>query len=291
MSAAVDVAVAGLGLLLIAGALRDVFRTLWRPSGEGRISGRLTRSVWRAAHRFGEQALDAAGPLTMVLVILVWAGLVVVGFALVYLPWLGGDGFVYGSGLDEGDRTVAVDALYVSAVVLSTLGFGDVVPSDGWLRLVTASEALIGFTLLTAGISWITQVQQALARRRSDARFLGALRRADAELRVDADRGLLEQVARDLARAHVDLRQSTTSYYFRERDPSGSLAVALPWCAELVRRGASAPDAETRAAAGVLEVALDDLAALLRSGFVRVSGDGREGVLTAYLHDHRHGRT
>lgn len=290
MTTAVTAAVAGLGAVLVAIALRDVFRTLWHPSGEGRLSGWSSRAVWRVAHRLGERGLDVAGPLTLVLVILAWAGLLIVGFGMVYLPWLVGDGFVYGSGLDEGDRAAVLDALYVSAVVLSTLGFGDVVPSDGWLRLVTASEALIGFTLLTAGISWITQVQQALARRRSHARFVVALRRADAETPVEVDRGLLEQIARDLAGAQVDLWQSATSYYFRERDPNGSLAVALPWCAELARRGRAAPDAPTRAAAAVLDVTLDDLAEMLRSRFVRAGAGERDEVLTAYLRDHRHER-
>ena len=238
--------------------------------------------------------MGIAGPAIMVIVIVAWAGLVIVGFAMVYLAGLRGGGFVYGSGLDPGDRSGVVDAVYVSAVVLSTLGFGDIVPSDGWLRLVTALEALIGFSLLTAGISWITQVQQVLARRRSCARFLLALRLADGDgegRRVEPTRALLEQAARDLAGTHVDLWQSTTSYYFRERDPDGSLAVALPWAAELARRGRVSEASDVRCGAAVLDIVIDDLAGLLRSEFVAVDGTGREDVLEAFLDAHRQSRS
>ena len=40
------------------------------------------------------------------------------------------------------------DYVYFSAVVYSTLGFGDVVPS-GMLKLFTGVEGLVGFGLIT----------------------------------------------------------------------------------------------------------------------------------------------
>ena len=288
MSEPVTVVLTVLGALLVAAALSDVFRTLWQPSGEGPLSRWTSATVWRASGRAPDRVLGAAGPLIMVVVIAAWASMVVVGFALVYLPWVADDGFVYGSGLDRADRAAAVDALYLSMVVLSTLGLGDIVPSDGWLRLVTASEALIGFSLLTAGISWISQVQQALVRRRSTARFLTALRRADGDARPEPGVALLEQLAHGLAEVQVDLSQSTMSYYFRERDPHASLATALPWAAELARRGRRSDDARVRQGAAVLDVAIDDLVGMLAERFVRGSAEDREAVLAAFRAAHRH---
>ncbi|GIG41088.1 potassium channel family protein [Cellulomonas phragmiteti] len=288
MNGALAAGCAVLGALVAGAALRDVFRTLWHPSGEGRLTRWVSRVVWRCARRCGGAVLDVAGPLVMVAVIVAWVGLVVLGFALVHLGWLGRDGYAYDAGLDADAGAPVVDALYLSAVVLSTLGFGDIVPTDGWLRLLTAGEALIGFTLLTAVITWVTQVQQALARRRSCARFLVALRRTDRErVAVVPGYGLLEQVARDLAGVQVDLQHSTTSYYFRERDPHASLAVALEGAAELAERGSHAPDPAVQGAAALLGTVVDDLCVALGTTFLRPHGTEREDVVAAYLADHR----
>lgn len=45
------------------------------------------------------------------------------------------------------------DAVYYSAMVYTTVGFGDVVP-QGPLRMVTATEALIGLSLITWSASF-----------------------------------------------------------------------------------------------------------------------------------------
>jgi Ion channel len=76
----------------------------------------------------------------------------------------------------EGGRLV--DALNVSLVTLTTLGFGDVTPTDAWLRLLAPIEALLGFGLLTASISWLLLIYPALSRRRSLAYEVALLRQA-----------------------------------------------------------------------------------------------------------------
>ena len=45
------------------------------------------------------------------------------------------------------------DAVYYSAMVYTTVGFGDMVPSGGF-RLITATEALIGLSLITWSASF-----------------------------------------------------------------------------------------------------------------------------------------
>ncbi len=47
----------------------------------------------------------------------------------------------------------AVDSVYYSAMVYTTVGFGDMVPSGG-LRLITATEALVGLSLITWSASF-----------------------------------------------------------------------------------------------------------------------------------------
>ena len=46
-----------------------------------------------------------------------------------------------------------LDAVYYSAMVYTTVGFGDMVPTGG-LRLITATEALVGLSLITWSASF-----------------------------------------------------------------------------------------------------------------------------------------
>jgi hypothetical protein len=55
-------------------------------------------------------------------------------------------------------------------VTLATLGYGDIVPTSDLLRVLVPLEALVGFALLTAALSWVISVYPALSRRRSLAR-------------------------------------------------------------------------------------------------------------------------
>jgi hypothetical protein len=69
------------GLLLIAGAGRDIFDALFHPEGRGALARRLARGVWGAFRRAGasRRALAAAGPLTLLVVIATWAALLALG--------------------------------------------------------------------------------------------------------------------------------------------------------------------------------------------------------------------
>lgn len=55
--------------------------------------------------------------------------------------------------LASGDVLSAFDSVYYSAMVYTTVGFGDMVPSGG-LRLITATEALVGLSLITWSASF-----------------------------------------------------------------------------------------------------------------------------------------
>lgn len=60
--------------------------------------------------------------------------------------------------------TTSFDTVYYSAMVYTTVGFGDMVPSGGF-RLITATEALIGLSLITWSASFtFFQMQAAFGR-------------------------------------------------------------------------------------------------------------------------------
>src|ERR687897_130283 len=118
-----------LGAVLVLVAVRDVFETLLHPHGHGVVSETLTRGVWRGSRvlvRGNHHVLSLAGPVAFITVIAVWGALVVLGFALIIWPHLP-EGFAISEGVTAADQESFVDALYISMVNLTSLGYGDIV--------------------------------------------------------------------------------------------------------------------------------------------------------------------
>ena len=175
----------------------------------------------------------------MVLVVLVWVALIVLGWTLIYWPHLG-DGFFISESLQQTTRGGLLDALYLSMVTLATLGFGDIVPTAEWLRIAVPLQAMLGFVLLTAVVTWVLQVYPALTRRRALAIRLSLLRRADAvrtlaEEDVPMAANLLEDLAGEVVQSRVDLTQYAETYYFRDGEESASLPANIAMAVELAR--------------------------------------------------------
>lgn len=279
------VVVTGAGIVLVLVALRDVFNTLLHPSGQGRISVMLTSLVWRVCRRLGARAVRLSGPAAMASVAAVWVGLIITGCAAVYWPHLE-SGFAYSTALAPTRRNDLVDAFYVSAVTLTTLGFGDVVPTAWWLRLAVPVEGLIGFALLTAGVSWILEVYPAVARRRAVALRVHGLRRTwTAELLGGMEPGAVAGILRDLAagidQICVDFVQYEVIYYFTDPHTSTSLAAMAPYALELTTAAQGSGSAQVRHAGGMLDVALAGLAEVLDSRYLHTGGATRT-ALAAY---------
>jgi voltage-gated potassium channel Kch len=165
--------VLGSGLILLM--LANVFHTLLYPHGSGPVSRTIMRGFWLLSRSLRGHASTVAAPLAMAAVIGAWAGLAVLGWALLYLPHLP-EGFVYAEGVPQ--RGDFAEAVYISMVTLSTVGYGEIVPGHPLLRLVAASQAVTGFGLLTATVSWIQQMYPALSRRRALAHELNLFREA-----------------------------------------------------------------------------------------------------------------
>ncbi len=171
-----------LGLGLILAVLRDVFHQLFHPGGYGHLSDMLMRGVWRvfqALSRKRPERLTLAGPTALIIVILSWVTLMTVGWTLVYRPYMP-ENFLFSTGLNPALHGGFVDALYVSFVTLATLGYGDITPTENLLRMLAPLQALIGFGLLTASITWVLSIYPALSRSRSLAQEISLIH--DAEL-------------------------------------------------------------------------------------------------------------
>ena len=90
---------AGVALIGLVG--RDAFDALFHAEGRGVFSRQITRAVWQTFRHVGarRERLSLAGPVAFVAVIATWAGLLVLGWALVFWPHMPGD-FRFDAGLD-----------------------------------------------------------------------------------------------------------------------------------------------------------------------------------------------
>jgi Ion channel len=281
--------VLGAGLILLM--LADVFHTLLYPHGSGPTGRAIMRGIWRLSKKLRGRASSVAAPLAMAAVIAAWAGLAAVGWALLYLPHLP-DGFVYGAGVPQ--RGDFAEALYVSLVTLSTVGFGEIVAAGPLLRLVAALQAVTGFGLLTATVSWILQTYPALNRRRALAHQLNLFREAAgpkgvAALEPGHAAGLLESMARNVASVSIDLLAFHESYYFGEVDQRGSLPATVAYAQQLASDAQESGNRELQFAGRMLHAALDGLADVLRGKFGH-AGTTSADVFDSYELHHRHRR-
>ncbi len=283
---------AGVALIGLVG--RDAFDALFHAEGRGVFSRQITRAVWQLFRHVGarRERLSLAGPVAFVSVIATWAGLLVLGWALVFWPHMPGS-FRFDAGVDAAGPDF-VNALNVSLVTLTTLGFGDVTPTSQALRLILPLEALLGFGLLSAIISWLVSIYPALSRRRSLAYEISLLRAAEAEdhvslddLTPDAVERLLAELTSRLVAVERDLVHFPISYYFSAGDPRFSLPVAAPYLLEVARRGMDETQPTiVRFRSGLLMQAIDDLA---RTTATRFHGSGAttpEDLLRGYGRDH-----
>lgn len=283
-----DWLITAVGAVLVLLALNDVFHTLWHPSGQGKVTKLVMETVWALSRR-GRTMRMLSGPVGMVLTVLTWAAMVIVGFASIYWAHMP-EAFSFAPGLEPQVRNDAVDALYLSLVAVSTLGLGDVVAEPGWLRLAVPLQALVGFALLTAAVSWVLQVYSALARRRSLAVQLTALRHAGLAEQlailhpVTAAQTLLA-TAEQLARVRVDLAQHSETYFFREEDDAVSLPACLAYARQLADGAARTEGAEVRLGGAVLGRTLSEFAALIAHQR-RLGTDDPAEALRRYAAEH-----
>jgi hypothetical protein len=163
---------AGATLLLLVAY--DVYSTVLHSSARyGPIGEGLNRAVWHVARKvaFGlgrrrrHKLLNAVGPALMPLLIITYIVLLTLAFALVYLPHVPANFTITGP---KGDAPW-LNAVYFSGCTLTTLGYGDIVPSTGGLRFTALVEAASGFALISLAITYLLAVNTALEHKRTVA--------------------------------------------------------------------------------------------------------------------------
>jgi voltage-gated potassium channel Kch len=290
----VDLVWTVLGVALIGIALRDIFDVLFHPLGRGMVARTVVRGVaWLAQKlpRGGTIGL-LAGPLSYVAVVATWATLLALGWALVFLPQLP-DGFNFDPALNPAEHTGFLDALYVSLVNLTSLGYGDISPATPLLRVLGPVETMFGLGLLTASISWLISIYGAISRRDSLAHEVHLAKETEERLGeklADADPALLEALlagfAEQLIRARRDVIHFPITHYFRTEDEERALAGLLPFLSSLAdEAGEEDRPHSLRVRATILQMAIDDFAETLRSR-LRMPGETTGDTLRHYQSEH-----
>ncbi|HEY0377565.1 MAG TPA: potassium channel family protein [Pyrinomonadaceae bacterium] len=237
---AVLVGVAGAVLCIIT--LWDVFETIILPrriSRRVRLARLYYRGAWLlvsgAARRtrpgkLRERYLGFFGPLSLLLLFVLWGACLVVSFALIH--WAIASRFHLGAAPNF--RT----DLYFSGTTFFTLGLGDIAPQTRAGRFATVLEAGTGFGFLAVVIGYLPVIYQAFSRREAnisllDARAGSPPSASEVLARHGRDRSLsaLGDWLRDWERWSAELLESHLSYpvlaYFRSQHENQSWLAAL----------------------------------------------------------------
>jgi hypothetical protein len=274
------------GLILIAAGLWDAFETIVLPrrvSRRLRIAGLFYRLTWLPYAAFAsrvhgetrrESYLSYYGPLSLLLLVGVWAGVIVLGFAL--LQWAGGLAGHATDGLGD----FGTD-LYFSGTTFFTLGLGDIVPQTGLARVLTVVEAGTGFAFLALLIGYLPIVYQMFARRETNVSLLdqraGSPPSAAELLRRNVDNGdvtVLIQLLHDWEIWVADLLETHLSYptlgYFRSQHENqswvGALALILDVSAYALACGAGRATRQAGFTFAMARHAVGDLSSIFVAG-------------------------
>jgi hypothetical protein len=228
-------------VIMICVILQDAFEAIVLPrrvSRRFRFTRRFYRITWlpwRAAarrirsYKRREVFLGYFGPLSLILLLCVWASGMFVAFAM--LQW------ALDSPLRMSDRTSGFGTyLYMSGTTFFTLGYGDITPAGKMGRALAVVEAGLGFGFLALTISYLPVIYQAFSRREANISLLdaraGSPPCAERLLRHHGGNAVaLEELFREWERWSADLMESHISYpvlcYYRSQHSNQSWLGAL----------------------------------------------------------------
>jgi hypothetical protein len=199
-----------------------------------RIFYRMTWRVWKAvvhpisASRLAESLLSIYGPLSLILLLSLWAFMLILGFGLVH----------WGAAtISEGQTSLATN-LYFSGTTFFTIGLGDVRPLSPFGRFLTVAEGGTGLGFLALIIGYLPGLNQSFSKREVnisllDARAGSPPTAAEMLYRHNDEYGMesIREILREWERWSAELLESHLSYpvlaYYRSQHDNQSWLAAL----------------------------------------------------------------
>jgi len=243
---------AGVAIFLIV--LWDAFEAIILPrrvTRKFRLARLFYRSTWKmwkvmtsltASRKTREALLGFYGPLSLLVLVGVWAVGLVLSFGLMQ----------YGAGsavVITGGHPGFLTDMYLSGTTFFTLGMGDVIPRSGLARALVVTEAGFGFGFLAAVIGYLPFIYGSFSKREVNISLLDSragtpptagelLLRHSYKYGQDA----LTQLLKDWELWSAELMESHLSYpvlaYFRSQHDNqswiASLTAILDTCALLI---------------------------------------------------------
>jgi hypothetical protein len=168
-----------IGVLVVFAVLLDAFETVVLPRRvrrQYRLTSWFYRRTWAPWRTLTthikspsqrESFLGYFGPLSLLVLLGLWAATLIFGFALLQ----------YGAGehVQQGNVPVTFGGLlYHSGETFFTLGYGDIVPTSPTARLLAVVEAGMGFGFLGTVVGYLPTIYAAFSRREVQISLLDA---------------------------------------------------------------------------------------------------------------------
>ncbi len=231
------------GVICLWVVLLDAFQTIILPrraSGRFRLTRIFYVVTWNPWAFFArrlrnvrkrETVFSYYGPLSLIVLLAVWAAVMAIGFGLLF--------YALGSPFHDASRKSGISSdLYVSGTTLFTLGLGDVTPQSPWARALVILEAGTGLGFLAVVMGYFPVLYSAFSRREVSIALLdaraGSPPTAAELLRRQSQQGAgqaLSVLLIEWERWSAELLESHISYpllcYFRSQHTNQSWLSAL----------------------------------------------------------------
>lgn len=247
-----DLGIGAAGAAIALAALLDLFVTVFNYDGFSFLANRLHGVLWKAMRTLARPLPSGARHTVLSLgsaamlpaTYMLWLGLLITGFAMMFYAGLRAHGFVSQAGRGIGT------AFYLSAGDITSLTFGDVTPRSGLMRALVVLETVIGLTTFTLALGYVVTTfdvlrtldgLHAIVRRHADdpAKPSSILARHFRGGQPTELPSVLESITEKLEDYDQGLRRYPVVYYFHTRRltrsiPSvfaslGRLAALLRW--------------------------------------------------------------
>jgi len=275
------------GILIILAVLLDAFETVVLPrrvQRHFRITAwfyRRTWVPWRRVMRMvqspsrRENLLGYYGPLSLILLLGLWAFGLILGFALLQ----------YGVGSHvqlSNEKITFGDLLYHSGETFFTLGYGDITPTSPISRALSVLEAGMGFGFLGTVIGYLPTIYSSFSQREvgislldaragsppTAAEFIGRFGNPPQQMVIDKILAEWERWAGELLESHISYAALS---FFRSQHINqswlGALTTILDACSLMIAGVEGIRSEQAKVTFAMSRHAAVDLAQLVRAAY------------------------
>ncbi len=157
-----------LGIFFIGLCIIDfIWTTLWVDGGAGPVTNRLSSLLWKTMKLLGggrSTLLSLAGPLVLCATLIMWIGMLWIGWTFVFT------GLEQAISPSQGSDPISwMDRIYFAGYLIFTLGNGDFSPAEGTAQFVSVLATGTGMLFITFGVTYLLSILSAVTMKRSFA--------------------------------------------------------------------------------------------------------------------------